>query len=420
MTHTGAVAMPYSHVVEAPMHAQADPVGGPSTPIDALQGIALLDRLDSMPRGDVRLFLETNPDAVRSLLASPPSASAVAAWWDSAPASGRGVLRSLAPQLVGNLEGVPFRARDLANRDLLETAEQELEARLSGQVGRAEREELEARKHMLGEVERALSADGERRRLIGLDVTGEGRAVIAVGDIARADYVTYLVPGMFFGVDAQIEAWTATAEDLVDEQRARLEAAGEDASVAAVAWIGYTTPSLVNVASMELAREGRDALTSSLQGLRAARGDDQPHLAILAHSYGSTAALLSLEEHDVSVDALALVGSPGSPARHVSELHVTDGNVWVGAAEWDPIPASGVFGSQPASRAYGARLFSVAPGVDPATGEELSGAVTHNDYFAAGSMSLRNLSLIAIGQGDQVIGPDHARGDFARALTRIR
>jgi len=422
VNHTGAVGVLAPTVVavgEAPAHVQADPAGGPSTPIDALQGIALLDRLDSMPRGDVRLFLDTHPDAVRTLLESPPSASAVAAWWDSAPASGRGILRSLAPQLVGNLEGVPYRARDLANRDLLAAAEREIDARLSGVVGRAEREELAARRHMLGEVRRALTA-GEGRRLIGLDVTGEGRAVVAVGDISNADYVTYLVPGMFFGVDAQIEAWTATAQDLVDEQRRRLAAAGEDATVAAVAWIGYTTPSLVNVASMELAREGRDALTASLKGLRAERGDHQPHLAVLAHSYGSTAALLSLEEHDVSVDALAVVGSPGSPARHASELHVTGGNVWVGAAEWDPIPASGVFGSQPASRAYGARLFSVAPGIDPATGQRLGGAVTHNDYFAPGSMSLRNLALIAIGRGGDVIGPDHARGDFARALTRIR
>src|SRR5689334_14650288 len=98
-------------------------------------------------------------------------------------------------------------------------------------------------------------------------------------------------------------------------------------------------------------------------------------------SSGCTPALLSLQEDDVSVDALALVGSPGSPARTVGELHVADGNVWVGAADWDPIPASGVFGSQPTSPQYGAHRFSVAPGVDPVTGQTLAGAVSHNDYF---------------------------------------
>ncbi|MFT4285340.1 MAG: alpha/beta hydrolase [Protaetiibacter sp.] len=425
MTLIGAVGVPATPEVvavgAAPSAAQADPIAGPSIPIDRLQGIALLDRLDSMPRGDVRAFLDTHPDAVSALLAAPPSAADVAAWWNGAPGVGRGILRTLAPELVGNLEGIPYRARDLANRDVLRAAAGELDARLaSGTVGRAERDELVGRHHMLDEIARALGS-GEGRRLVSLDVTGEGRAVIAVGDIATADYVSYLVPGMFFGVDAQIEAWTETAQTLVDDQQRWLDTLhpGEGATVAAVAWIGYTTPSLVNVASMELAREGRDALTDSLQGLRAARGDDQPYLAVLAHSYGSTAALLSLAEDDVSVDALAVVGSPGSPARSVSELHVTDANVWVGAAEWDPIPASGVFGSQPASRAYGAHLFSVAAGTDPLTGARLDGAVTHNDYFASGGMSLRNLALIGIGEGRLATGPDHTRGDFARAFTRV-
>jgi pimeloyl-ACP methyl ester carboxylesterase len=425
VTLTGAIGVPAVPQVvavgAAPAHLQGDPVGGPSTPLDRLHGIALLDRLDSMPRGDVRAFLDTHPDAVGSLLAAPPSAADVAAWWSGAPAAGRGTLRNLAPELVGGLEGVPYRARDLANREVLQDAEDQLDARLaSGTVGRAERDEVTARRHMLEEIEQALQS-GPNRRLVSVDVTGEGRAVIAVGDLAEADYVSYLVPGMFFGVDAQIEAWTATAQSVVDDQERWLETLhpDEDATVAAVAWIGYTTPSLVNVASMELARDGRDALTASLHGLRAARGDDQPYLAVLAHSYGSTAALLSLTDDDVSVDALALVGSPGSPARSASELHVTDANVWVGAADWDPIPASGVFGSQPASRAYGAHLFSVAPGTDPLTGERLGGAVTHNDYFASGSMSLRNLALIGIGEGRHVTGPDHSRGDFARAFGRL-
>lgn len=398
--------------------AEAPPVsGGSSVPLDRLQGIALLDRLDSLPRGDVHLFLSTHPETITELLASPPPAADVSAWWSGAPESGRGMLRTLAPELIGNLEGVPYLARDRANREVLDAARAQLEERLAGPIGRAERGELETRTHMLAEVEKALQ--GPSRWLVSLDVTGDGRAVIAVGDITTADYVSFLVPGMFFGVEAQIDAWTATAQTIVDEQLRWLRTLHpeSDATVAAVAWIGYRTPSLVNVASMELAREGQKSFTSALQGLRAARGVDQPFVSVLAHSYGSTAALLSLAEDDVSVDALAVVGSPGSPARSAAELHV--GSVWVGAAEWDPIPASGVFGSQPASRAYGAQLFSVARGDDPVTGAELAGAMTHNDYFAPGSMSLRNLTLISLGEGDRVVGPDHSRGDFARAFMRV-
>lgn len=412
----GVPAVPLTVAVgEAPV---ADPIGGPATPLDRLHGVALLDQLDSLPRGDVRLFLDTHPQALEELISSPPRASEVAAWWAGAPTSGRSILRSVAPELIGNLEGVPYTARDIANREVLDAARQQLDARLAGMLGRAERGELETRNHMLDQIEKALRGQG--RRLVSIDVTGDGRAVIAIGDLTRADYVSYLVPGMFFGVDAQIEAWTETAQTLVDDQERWLRELdpGSDATVAAVAWIGYRTPSLVNVASMELAREGQQSFTASLQGLRAARGDDQPYLAVLAHSYGSTAALLSLAEDDVHVDALAVVGSPGSPARSVDELHV--GSVWVGAADWDPIPASGVFGSQPASRNYGAHLFSVAAGSDPLSGAQLGGAFTHNDYFAPGSMSLRNMALIALGEGEWVVAPDHSRGDFARAFTHIR
>lgn len=418
---TGALAAPAAPaapLVVAVGEAPPAPGAGILIPVDRLQGIALLDRLGALPRSEVRTFLATHPERVGELLAAPPLASDVAAWWNGAPVSGRSALRTLAPELIGNLEGVPYAARDLANRAVLDAAQRQLDDRLAGALGRAERAELQTRTHMLEQVEQALW--GDSRRLLSLDVTGDGRAVIAVGDITTADYVSFLVPGMFFGVDAQIVAWADTAQTLVNDQRAWLRTLhpGSDATVAAVAWIGYATPGLVNVASMELAREGQQAFTASLQGVRAARGDAQPFLSVLAHSYGSTAAMLSLTEDNVHADALAVVGSPGSPARSADELHV--GSVWVGAAEWDPIPASGVFGSQPSSRSYGAKLFSVAAGTDPLSGATLGGTLSHNDYFSPGSMSLRNLTLISLGEGERVTGPEHSRGDFARALTRIR
>ena len=132
------------------------------------------------------------------------------------------------------------------------------------------------------------------------------------------------------------------------------------------------------MASLDLAREGRDALTESLRGLDAIRSTalghaangaaDKPYLSILAHSYGATAALLALQENDVTVDALAMVGSPGSPAESVGQLKVRDGNVWVADASWDPVSSTGVFGSQPLSPEYGAHHFGVDGAVDPMTG----------------------------------------------------
>ncbi len=424
---TGLSGMPasaaYAVVAEAPVTSapalevgRSPDLGGSTAPMETLRGVAFLDRLTELSRTDAVSIIGSNPAIMAELSTRPPTATAVADWWGVAPARTRSALLSAAPQVVGNLEGVPLVIRDIANRGVLERTVDAIEERLDGRAGRAERAALAAQEHMLEQVAQALAADdGTARRLIALDTEGEGRAVISVGDVATADYVSYLVPGMFFGVDAQIVAWTETAADLVDAQQSWLDELRpeEQPRVAAIAWIGYQTPSLLNVASMELAREGRDALSASLRGLRAERGDDQPYISILAHSYGSTAALLSLEEDDVWVDALALVGSPGSTARSVDALHVPNGNVWVGAADWDPIPASGVFGSQPLSPSYGAKRFSVAPGVDPVTGRALGGAMSHNDYFARGGSSLRNLALISIGAGDYATAADRSAGDAA-------
>lgn len=77
--------------------------------------------------------------------------------------------------------------------------------------------------------------------------------------------------------------------------------------------------------------------------------------------------------------------------------------MWVGVAGADPIPGTGVFGSHPDVPEYGARTFSVDAGVDPVTGVSLAGTPTHDDYFDAGGMSLRNLALIGIGATDRVI-----------------
>jgi pimeloyl-ACP methyl ester carboxylesterase len=153
---------------------------------------------------------------------------------------------------------------------------------------------------------------------------------------------------------------------------------------------------------MENAEQGRDSLAGSITGLQALRTGDEPYLSVVAHSYGSTAALLALQEYDFQIDALALVGSPGSPASSVSQLHVNHGNVFVGEAAWDPIPNSAYFGSDPGSANYGAKPMGVGGGIDGITREVLLASVGHNEYFSAGTESMRNFALIGIGRGEYV------------------
>lgn len=390
------------------------------------RALGVLDRLTTLSLSQLESWA-ADPALVGEVLAAPPTAAAVADWWEATDEAARLRLASTAPQLVGNLEGLPYAVRDGANRDLLNDQLDAVAARISdGSLGRAATEQLQAQLHMLQQVQAAVATgeSGLPRTLVALDVADGGRAVIAVGDLATADYVSYLVPGMFYSVDSEIGSWAGAADQLVVDQAdwlTRLTPAqhgATSATVAAVAWIGYRTPTVVNVASLDLAEHGRDALTASLRGLEATRGEQpQPYLTVLAHSYGATAALLALQQNDVTVDALAMVGSPGSPAENVGQLRVRDGNVWVADAALDPVASTGVFGSQPLSPSYGAHHFGVGGATDPFTGRVLAGSVGHVDYFTAGSESFRNMALIGIGRGAYVLDPDGRATASPRALA---
>jgi hypothetical protein len=396
---------------------QADPQGS--------RALGVLDRLTTLSLTQLESWA-ADPAAVEAVLTAPPTASAVADWWAGTDAGARLRLAAVAPELVGNLEGVPYTVRDSANRDLLREQVSAITARIAdGSAGRAATEQLRAQLHMLQQVEAAVVTgdSGLPRTLVNLDVADGGRAIIAVGDLATADYVSYLVPGMFYSVDSEIGSWAGAADQLAVDQAdwlTRLTPAqrtGSTASVATVAWIGYRTPTVVSVASLDLAEQGRNALTASLRGLEATRGEQpQPYLTVLAHSYGATAALLALQQNDITVDALAMVGSPGSPAENVGQVKVRNGNVWVADAVLDPVSSTGVFGSQPLSPSYGAHHFGVEGAVDPYTGRVLAGSVGHVDYFTAGSESFRNMALIGIGRGGYVLDPDGRMSAATRAL----
>jgi hypothetical protein len=289
-----------------------DPAGGGSSldTIARMDGVALLEQLSRLTQAELSEFVETYPTALDELTTDPPAASTVAAWWDTTPRAARTTLARDLAGVVGSLEGLPYEVRDTANRDFLAQTAVDIRAQLDAGVGRAMHDELEARLEMLASVEESLQRGPSRepRTLIALDVAGEGRAVIGIGPLADADYVTFFIPGMYVGVSQQLVDWTGNAETSLLEQTAWLERLEVSAKVATIAWIGYQTPTLVNIAGMDLAYEGRDALTRSLQGLDAA-GDSHPFVSIVAHSYGSTAAMLALEENEVSVDALIMVGA---------------------------------------------------------------------------------------------------------------
>jgi hypothetical protein len=393
----------------------------PASQLPKLTGVPLLQQLALLSRSQLTTFAADHAAVLTKLAAHPPAASAVQSWWAGVPSAKQSDLLAAAPGVVGNLEGVPYTVRDHANRSYLEQTERGIRAELRAGAGRAASDDLARRLHMLEQVRASLASGSSRdgRTLINLDPSGSGTAVIVIGDVNTADYVGYLIPGMYSSVDTQIVKFAESAQQIANDQQKMLDTLPPAAApgsttnaptarkaaptAAVVAWIGYRTPGLANVASLDLAEQAQAALTSSIHGLQAARGAHQPFISIMAHSYGSTAAMLALQNGDLSVDALAICGSPGSPAQSASQLSVKNDNVWVGAASWDPVPETGLFGSQPTAASYGAHRFGVDGATDPATGKALVAAEGHNGYFVPGTESLRNIELIGIDRADLVL-----------------
>lgn len=388
-----------------------------SSLLTTMRGVTLLSNAARLTAPQLRDFVDENPEVVDDLIFSPPSGEQTSVWWAGLPHAEKRILELGAPRIVGNLEGVPIATRDRANRLYLGDSMQSLEERLDAGVGRGMQRKLLRTLRMLHSIEDALGAEKAvpDRSLLTLDTTYPGRAAIALGELETADYVSLIVPGMFITIDEQIGDWTDAAARLYNEQ-ASFEALFEErATVATVAWIGYQTPHVTNVGSLDLAREGANYLANAIDGVRAIRAGTEPHISVLAHSYGSTAALIALSGGTTRVDSLALIGSPGSAAQHVSELAVPAENVYVGEAKWDPIVDSAFFGSDPGAASFGAKTLSVAGSIDRLTQKVLEGSTGHNEYFSPGTEAMRNMALIGIDRGQWVTdgSPDDAEKTLA-------
>ncbi|MEY2849555.1 MAG: hypothetical protein RI885_2222 [Actinomycetota bacterium] len=393
----------------------------PSLAVDSsllpkLGRMALLSQLAVLPADAISSFMRDNRGAVSSLLAAPPTARAVASWWNVLPEPSRSSLALGAPQLVGNLDGVPADIRDTANRVFLDDEVDSLAEGLDG-LGRAERADSEKRLHMLREIQESLvtSDDEPERSLLSVDTQWPGRAAVVVGDLETADFVSFMVPGMFFTVDGQMVDWTVISQDLHAEQVEWVETLGRSdpqmrgATVATVSWIGYQTPGVLDIASLDLAKEGAVFLSNAVAGVQQTRVGDEPYLSLMTHSYGSTATMIALADGDVDVDSLVIIGSPGSAAQSVDELGMTEDTVFVGEAAWDPVVDTAFFGSDPGADSFGASAMDVSGGIDPITGVELTAATGHLGYFDAGTEAMRNMALVGLDRGDLVVGSGEPR-----------
>jgi len=234
------------------------------------------------------------------------------------------------------------------------------------------------------------------RRFLSFDPRGSGRAVEVVGDLAHAKRVAILVPGA--------DTTLSTFDDRGDRPystpgggaRALLDQAGTlepGSHLAVIAWLGYSPPKVTSAGVITDLRA--DAGATQLRRLVGGLHDLNPSAAttLLCHSYGSVVCGEAV--HGLPVDDVATFGSPGMTVSSARSLD-TRANVWAarGSRDWMQfVPHVRVlglgFGTDPVSPGFGAHVFA-------------AGSAGHSDYLRPGSVSLRNLALIALGRRAQV------------------
>lgn len=358
-------------------------------------------------------------------------ANAVRDWWAALTPQQQQQYIDGHPDQIGNRDGIPAAARDLANRNLLDQDLRRLRAeRDAGTISDDDRLVLENAET----VERYLrSADGhldpETGRPAGAQLyiyepgafDGDGRVAIATGNLDTARHVAVAVPGLGTKTPGMSPG---RAQNVYDES---VYASGD--SVAVLDWVGYDAPSgniftsdTAGVVNQDLARDGARLLASDVAGLRDSRLGDPAHLTVVGNSYGSTTSAIAADEFGLEADDLVLTGSPGAgDADNASDLTTGNAHTWVGSASrdfvsqlgttgWvDPtgvgaavIPGVELLGNDPAEDDFDANRFQAE---STSRGDHIN-LDDHGRYYDQGSDSLFNVSSIITGNYDDVLGAD--------------
>lgn len=319
-------------------------------------------------------------------------------WWDSLSAEEQNRIIVERPDWVGNLDGVPGTARDLANRNRLGTLRKDpnLTAEERG---------------TLAEIDKALAA-GDDRQLLVVDFDGEHpKVALAIGNVDTADHVSVYVPGTGSVTYDKPEAgndlptYVEQAEWLKTETELVLEKADKaNETVATVAWLGYEPPDWFDeAASAHYADDNAPKLASFINGLDSSR-DTDPHLTVLGHSYGSTLASEALQR-GTAADDVVFMGSPGletNPwqtlhATTPSDLHMSEGHVFVEHADNDVVANLSRFGyAVPSSLPGFIDLSTNAESTPLGNRNESTG---HSEYSFINTSGLYNQAVVVAGLG---------------------
>jgi hypothetical protein len=225
-----------------------------------------------------------------------------------------------------------------------------------------------------------------RYQLLRFDPSGDGRSVMVFGDLADAQHVAVIVPGMSNQLD-NVESLAHKCESL----RAQMIAAARPGEpVAVIGWLGYNPPDgdlrgLADASQDGAARRASEDIVADVARLRQLARPGV-HMTVVAHSYGSRAVgdAMRLPIVGLDVDDVVAVGSPGMGTDSRAALGHPRTRVWAMALRTDLVRFAPAHGEDPTDNGYGARRL-------PSTG-----AKGHGGYFEPGTGSLAAIADVAV------------------------
>ncbi|MFE7758284.1 alpha/beta hydrolase [Streptomyces sp. NPDC057429] len=354
------------------------------------------------------------------------------AWWVGLTQEQREEYLAAYPDRIGNLDGIPAVVRDAANRDNLQLLIGKLEGR--------DDEKSVTQLAGLREIDRQLGAapkPGDPPMfLLGISDEGNGRAIVSYGNPDTSRNVSAYIPGLNTALDEEF-----AKNDLKRAHDTAIATRDIDLSSAAIAWLGYDAPQMLDgmdslaVMGDEKAETGGRAFNGFISGLAATNANEDPHMVAIGHSYGSRTLGAATQQGDgvPGVDDIILVGSPGVGVDRAEDLGVGKEHVFVGAAENDVVtklpskqqatlgalagPFAYVvgdiadlgdddlwFGKDPASQAFGATRFQADEGpylVSP-RGFSIDAHSRYFDRDGGDPASADNIAFIAAGKSHNI------------------
>lgn len=295
----------------------------------------------------------------------------IADWWSHLAPATRRALMAIVPTVIGNLDGVPIGVRIDANRIAMQHT---LDGAEPGS-------ELWDRMQQFTDSHDRI--DRSRQFLV-FDPEGDGLIAEVFGDIATAEHLAVLVPGM--------GSTMAGFHDLAERADRLYDVSGADTAI--IAWTGYDTPAgaAVSPRAFEVVTD-RQAVLGGAQlhdfvlGLQA---QSSGSLTLIGHSYGSLTVGKTLHA-GTQVDRVVFMGSPGVGADHVDEFPAGAAvEFFASEIKGDIVANLEHFGDSPTDPDFGATLF------DSGDGDGLNPVSRHSEYYDSG-VAIDNLAVILTG-----------------------